>query len=95
MNKTSPKVSSGEFQRAFGRYRELALQTPVSITSHGRESLVLLSIGEYRRLKQLDRRAYHPAELSTEIVAAIEAAEPPPETAAFDREFKPLRRRRR
>lgn len=89
------KVSSGEFQRAFGRYRELALQTPVSITNHGRESLILISVAEYRRLKQLDRRAFHPSELSADAIAAIKAAEPPPETAAFDHEYKPLRRRRR
>lgn len=93
--KSHAKVSSGELQRAFGRYRELALQTPVSITTHGRESLVLLSVAEYRRLKRLDRRALHPWELSPESIKALEAAEPPPEAAAFDHEYKPTRRRRR
>jgi hypothetical protein len=29
------------------------------------------------------------------MIAAIEAEEPPSETATFDREFKPSRRRRR
>lgn len=95
MRKTKAKVSSGEFQRAFGHYRELALQTPVSITNHGRDSLVLLSANEYRRLKQLDRRALYPWELNEEALRAIEAAEPPAEAAAFDRENKPARRRRR
>lgn len=92
-NKSAAKVSSGEFQRSFGRYRELALQTPIAITNHGRESLVLMSVAEYRRLKY--RRAFHPSELSDEMLAAIETAEPPPETAAFDHEHKPARRRRR
>jgi len=92
---SSAKISSGEFQRAFGHYRELALQAPVSITSHGRESLVLLSAAEYRRLKELDRRALHPWELSTETLTAIAAAEPPAEAAAFDNEHKPARRRLR
>ena len=94
-NKSGAKVSSAQLQRAFGHYRELALQAPVSITNHGRESLVLLSVGEYRRLKQLDRRSLHPSELSPETIAAIEAAEPPAESAAFDPEYKPAGRRRR
>lgn len=93
--KSTSKVSSAAFQRAFGRYRELALQAPVSITSHGRDSLVLLSVTEYRRLKDLDRRALHPSELSAETIAAIRVAEPPPESAAYDHEYKPARRRRR
>ena len=93
--KSGAKVSSGQLQRAFGHYRELALQAPVSITNHGRESLVLLSVAEYRRLKQLDRRSLHPSELSAEMIATIEAAEPPAESAAFDHECKPTGRRRR
>lgn len=93
--KTSRKVSAGEFQRSFGRYRELALQAPVSITNHGRESLVLLSVAEYRRLKLMDRQALYAWELDSESIKALEAAEPPPEAAAFDGEDKPKRRRRR
>ena len=89
----APKVSAGEFQRAFGRYRELALQTPVAITNHGRESLILMSVAEYRRL--MYRSAMHPSELDEETLAAIAAAEPPAETAAFNREHKPSLRRRR
>ena len=52
-------VTSAEFQKAFGRYCEEALREPVTITHHGRESLVLLSAGEYRRLKERDREALH------------------------------------
>ena len=96
MSKTaSAKISSGEFQRAFGRYRELALQSPVAITNHGRESLVLLSASEYKRLKQLDRRALHPWEMSEDAIGALLTAEPPAETAKFDLETRPQRRRRR
>jgi prevent-host-death family protein len=92
--KSVAEVSSGEFQRAFGRYRELALQTPVSITSHGRESLVLLSVAEYRRLKQRDRKALRPWQMSKEAIQALLAAEPPEEAAAFDHEVRPKRRRK-
>ena len=48
-------ITSADFQRGFGRWREVAQREPVVITSHGRESLVLLSAEEYRRLKRLDR----------------------------------------
>jgi prevent-host-death family protein len=81
-------VTSAEFQRSFGRYREVAQREPVAITSYGRESLVLLSAEEYRRLKQCDRRALRPWEMSEEALAALEAAEPPAEAALFDDELK-------
>ena len=89
------KVSAGEFQRAFGRYGELALQTPVSITNHGRESLVLMSVAEYRRLKQLKRRALRPWQMSEEAIQALLAAEPPAEAALYDHELGPKRRPRK
>ena len=90
---SAPTVSAGDFQRAFGRYRELALQAPVAITNHGRESLILMSVAEYRRL--MYRSAMHPSELDEETLAAIAAAEPPPESAAYNHEYKPSRRRGR
>ena len=81
-------ITSAEFQKSFGRYREVAQREPVAITSYGRDSLVLLSAEEYRRLKQLDRRALHPWEMSADALAALEAAEPPAEAAQFDHELK-------
>jgi prevent-host-death family protein len=80
-------VTSAEFQKSFGRYREVAQREPVTITNHGRESLVLLSAEEYRRLKQLDRRALYPGELDEQALEALEKAESPPEAAQFDREL--------
>lgn len=82
-------VTSAEFQKGFGRYREVAQREPVTITSYGRESLVLLSAEEYRRLKQHDRRALHPWELSEDALAALETAQPPAAAAQFDDELKP------
>jgi prevent-host-death family protein len=80
-------VTSAEFQKSFGRYREVAQREPVTITSHGRESLVLLSVEEYRRLKRLDRRALYPWELDEQALGALEKAEPPPGAAQFDHEL--------
>lgn len=82
MSKTS--VTSAEFQKAFGRYRDAALREPVTITNHGRESLVLLSADEYRRLKSLDRQPLYAWELGEPALSALERAEVPGEAAAFD-----------
>jgi prevent-host-death family protein len=81
-------VTSAEFQRAFGRYREAALQAPVTITNHGRESLVLISADEYRRLKSRDRDSLLVTELSPSDLDAIAKAEIPSEAAEFDDELK-------
>jgi PHD/YefM family antitoxin component YafN of YafNO toxin-antitoxin module len=81
-------VTSGDFLRQYGRITEQALREPVSITSHGRERLVLLSADEYRRLKKNDRVALRPWELSEEDLAAIKAAEPPPEAYLYDHEVE-------
>jgi prevent-host-death family protein len=82
-------VSSGDFLKAYGRICETALREPVSITSHGRERLVLLSADEYRRLKQNDRTALYPWELADNELRALEAAEPPAAAAEFDHEVSP------
>lgn len=81
------KVSSAEFQKAFGRYREVALREPVSITNHGRDSLVLLGADEYERLKARDRVALKVEELSADDIRAMEAQEWPAEAKAFDHEL--------
>lgn len=49
-------ATSAEVQKQFGRYREVALREPVIITNHGRDSLVMLSAEEFKRLKALDTR---------------------------------------
>jgi prevent-host-death family protein len=79
-------VSSTEFQKAFGRIRETALRTPVTITHHGRESLVLVAADEYRRLKARDRRAVFVSELTDDEMRAIAEGEIPAEASAFDHE---------
>jgi prevent-host-death family protein len=82
-------VTSAELQKAFGRYREKALKGPVVITNHGRESLVLLSADEYRRLKSQDRRALYPWEMSERDVEGLLASDVAREAEAFDDEYAP------
>lgn len=84
-----PKVSvtSAEFQKNFGRYREAAIREAVTITNHGRDSLVLLSAEEYQRLKRRDREVLYVSELSDAELLAIMTADIPGEAAAFDHEL--------
>lgn len=68
-----PTVTAAELQRQFGLYREIARKEPVLVTHHGRDSLVVLSSDEYRRLKALDtRRAFYPHELPDHILAELD-----------------------
>ena len=78
-------VTSDNFQRGLGRYRELAQREPVVITSHGRESFVPLSAEEYRRLKRLDREALYPGELDEADVTALSHACAPDEAGGCER----------
>lgn len=79
-------VTSAEFQKGFGRFREAALREPVTITNHGRDSLVLMSADEYRRLKRRERRVMGLDDFSEADITAIAASEAPAEAAAFDDE---------
>lgn len=80
-------ITAAELQKQFGRYREAAIREPVSVTHHGRESLVILSADEYKRLKALDdRKAIYPWELPGDLAEALAKAEPPEFTQKFNHE---------
>jgi len=49
-------VTAAELQKQFGTYRDMALIEPISITHHGRDSLVMLSVDEYKRLKSWEEK---------------------------------------
>ena len=78
------KVSAAEVGKNFGQFADKALVEPVTITKYGREHLVLMSADEYARLKRRDRRVYRAHEVPDDILAAIEAAEPGPESEAAE-----------
>ncbi|NOU05888.1 MAG: type II toxin-antitoxin system prevent-host-death family antitoxin [Hyphomicrobiaceae bacterium] len=81
------KATAGEIAKNFGQYADRALVEPVTITKYGREHLVLLSADEYARLKRRDRQVYRAGEVPADILAAIEATEPPPEAEAVERDL--------
>ena len=72
-----PKVSSTDLSNKLGQYQDEALVRPVIITKNNRDRLVMLSIEEYRRLKQLDRKAHFVEELTDADLEAISRAEIP------------------
>jgi prevent-host-death family protein len=79
-----PSVSSAELLRQFGRYRDTAQREPVTITSRGRRSLVLISAEEYDRLKRRDRQVLRVEDLDTDMLKALESAEVPEEHKHLD-----------
>lgn len=81
------RVSAAEFQKNFGKYRDLAQREAVAVTAHGRESVVLISADEYHRYRTLDTRvAQYVWEMPDDEVAALASTEPPAEAEAFNRE---------
>ena len=74
MSDVTTRVTAAEFQRTFGSLSDRALKEPVAITKHGRDHLVLLSAGEYARLKRRDRRVFATSELAAEDIAAFEGS---------------------
>lgn len=82
------KVSAAEFQKNFGKYRDLAQREAVAVTAHGRESVVLISADEYHRFRALDSRiAQYVWEMPEAEIAALAAAEAPAEAEAFNHEI--------
>ena len=65
-------VTASELQKNFGRYQAQAQRDAVMVTSHGRDSVVLISAEDYERLKKLDDRvACHPADLPEGLKQAL------------------------
>jgi prevent-host-death family protein len=74
-SKKMPKVSSTDLSNRLGQYQDEALKRPIIITKNNRDRLVMMSIEEYRRLKQLDRKALFVEELTDADLEAISRAE--------------------
>jgi prevent-host-death family protein len=81
------KVTAARFQKEFGHFRTVAHREAVTVTSHGRDDVVLLTAQEYERLRRLERRTMHVSELSEDELSALERVEIPPEAARYDHEM--------
>lgn len=80
------RLPSNEVQRNWGRVQDLALIEPVIVTSKGRDRLVMLSSGEYTRLKNRDRKVMLAADFNDIDVEYLENIKAPKETRSFDHE---------
>ena len=83
-------VTAAEIQKNFGKFTELALRGPVSITRSGRKALVLLSADEYERLKSFDdRQVFLARDIPEEWRELLQKSEPPAWTAELDHLMEP------
>lgn len=78
------RITSAEFQKNIGRYQDLALTQPVTVTRNGRDRTVILSAEEYARLKRRDRHVLSTADFTQTEIDAIARSQAPAESAAFD-----------
>jgi prevent-host-death family protein len=72
-----PIVNASDFQKRVGEFSDIARREPVTVTRHGRPSVVLLSAEDYARLKQIEERATKAIkiwELPQETIRAMQAA---------------------
>jgi prevent-host-death family protein len=81
------RITATEFQRNIGRYQDVALTEPVTITKDGRDRTVILSAEEYQRLKRRDRIVMGLDDFDAADIEAIAVSEPPDEAAEFDDEL--------
>jgi prevent-host-death family protein len=66
-------VTASELQKNFGRYQAHAQREAVKVTSHGRDSVVLISVEDYERYQAMDtRQVYHVSEAPDDILAALD-----------------------
>ena len=82
------RVTTADFIKNYGSLADKALLEPVTITKNGRDRLVVLSAGEYERLKRRDRTVIRAGELTEEEIAQIAKAEVPGEHAHLNEELK-------
>jgi len=71
------RVTSAEVQKNFGRYQDEARRGPVTVTRHGRPSVVLVAVDEFERRRRRDRKSLAIEELSQADIAAIRRARIP------------------
>ncbi len=82
------RVTASEFQQSFGALSDKARHEPVVITKHGRDSLVVMPVEEWERLRRRDRRVGLASELPEEWIEAVRNAKVPDEFAPLDDELK-------
>jgi prevent-host-death family protein len=78
------RVTASEFQNSFGMLSDKARRQPIVITKHGHDSLVVLPVEEWERLKRRDRHVGLTSEAPSEWIEAVRTAPSPPDYTAAD-----------
>jgi prevent-host-death family protein len=70
---SNKSISTAEFMRHFGRYHDEAQKRPITLTKHGRPSVVVVPIELFERMVGIDdpRRAYKTSETPPELADMI------------------------
>lgn len=70
---TRRSVSTADFIRYFGRYHDEAREEPLTLTKHGRPSVVVLSAAAYEKLvaRADPRRVYGAGETPPELAEVL------------------------
>ena len=86
------KVTSAQLIKQFGRYHDAALREPVTVTKHGRDSVVMLSADEYYRLRpkvmEAEERRPLVEEPTVVLLEPIEQVDIPVELVEADEEMQ-------
>lgn len=77
-------ISTAEFIRHFGQYHDEAQRAPITLTKHGRASVVVMSAEAYERLSGQDnpRRVFAAGETPPDLAALL--------LAGIDRQIEDL-----
>jgi prevent-host-death family protein len=83
------RVTAAQLQKQFGAYSEQAQREPVTITKHGRDSLVLVDSETFEQMRKAyyAPKAYYVSEAPEEFIRALETAKAPESSAAFNHEL--------
>lgn len=82
------RVTASEFQNAFGMLSDRARREPIVVTKHWRDSLVILPVEEWERLKRRDRNVGLTVEASDEWIEAVRDPAAPPDYRPVDLKFE-------
>ncbi len=72
-----PTINASQFQKRVGEFSDIARRVPVTVTRHGRPSVVLLSAEDYERLKRIEEwatKAVKVANLPRATIRAMKTA---------------------
>ena len=81
-------ITPAEFADSFKLFAQEAKREPVLIDAGSDDPLVVISLQEYHRLLDLDRRVYATHDLPEDLIQAILDAKPSMESARFNDEWE-------